>query len=264
VIGLGTYAFLWQHSDRAPEPLTLRGALEATRELGVELFQICDYAPLDRASDRELAESAAVARDLGIAIQLGTRGIRPAHLERYLRLAEIFDARLVRSMLGGPDGVPSLGDADAWLRESVPSFELAGVTLALETYEQVATADLANLVWSVGSDRLGICLDPANVVARLETPVDCIEACRDLVVNVHAKDFAFHRRDGWVGFELTGAPFGDGLHDYSALRRAVRPAENGIDEIVEHWLPWQGDAETTIDTERDWTRRAVDRLRSTP
>ena len=30
MIGLGTYAFFWQHSDRALEPLSLIGALEAT------------------------------------------------------------------------------------------------------------------------------------------------------------------------------------------------------------------------------------------
>ena len=50
MIGLGTYAFFWQHADG----LTLRGALEATRELEVDLFQICDFAPLEHMTDDEL------------------------------------------------------------------------------------------------------------------------------------------------------------------------------------------------------------------
>ena len=55
MIGLGTYAFFWQHSDRVDEPLSLIGALEATRAQDVGLFQICDYAPLlldERGRDR--------------------------------------------------------------------------------------------------------------------------------------------------------------------------------------------------------------------
>ena len=80
---------------------------------------------------------------------------------------------------------------------------------------------------------------------------------------MHAKDFAFARQDGWVGFTYSGAPMGTGLHDYPHLLETVRPRERGVNEIVEHWLPWQGDPETTIRTERDWTRTTLDYLRST-
>lgn len=263
MIGLGTYAFFWQHSDRVPEPLSLVGAFEATRELGVDLFQICDYAPLDAMSDAQLADAAAAARDLGLRIQLGTKGIVPEHLTRYLRLADVFDARLVRSMVYGPDSRPSLAEAQTWLRSVMRSFEAAGVTLALETYEQVATADLVGLIDAVGSPNLGVCLDPANVVARLELPRACVEATASVTRNVHVKDFAFDRQPGWVGFTYSGAPMGEGLHDYRHLLRTVRPRERGIDEIVEHWLPWRSDPETTIRTEREWTRLTLEYLRST-
>jgi sugar phosphate isomerase/epimerase len=200
VIGLGTYAFFWQHSDRVPRPLSLIGAFEATRELGVDLFQICDYAPLERMTDAELADAARAARDLGLTIELGTKGIEPGHLARFLQLAEVFGARLVRGMLYGPDSRPTLAEAEQHLRGALPAYEAADVTLALETYEQVATADLVGLVDSFGSPHLGICHDPGNVVARLERPRDAVELAAPLVANVHAKDFAFARQDGWVGF----------------------------------------------------------------
>lgn len=263
MIGLGTYAFFWQHSDRVDEPLTLIGALEATRALGVDLFQICDFAPLELMTDAGLRDAASAARDLGLTIELGTKGIGPGRLERFLALAEVFDARLVRSMLYGADSRPTLAEAEQHLRAALPAYEASGVALALETYEQVATADLVRLVASVGSPRLGICLDPANVVARLELPGDCVELTAPHVTNVHVKDFAFARQDGWVGFTYSGAPMGTGLHDYPRLLEVVRPRERGINEIVEHWLPWQGDIETTIRVEREWTRTTVDYLRST-
>lgn len=263
MIGLGTYAYFWQHSERNAEPLSLIGALEDTRAQDVGLFQICDYAPLDTMSDLELADAARAARDLGVTIELGTKGIVPEHLSRYLRLAEVFDAHLVRSMLYGPDSRPHLAEAESWLRSSIRAYESAGVTLALETYEQVSTADLVGVIERVGSERLGVCLDPANVVARLEQPQACVEQTAPLVKNVHVKDFAFARQPGWVGFTYSGARMGEGLHDYDHLLTVVRPRQRGINEIVEHWLPWQDDAETTIRTERDWTRATLEHLRST-
>jgi len=263
MIGLGTYAYFWQHSDRVPEPLSLIGAFEDTRAQDVALFQICDYTPLDTMSDTELRDAARAARELGLTIELGTKGILPEHLGRYLRLAEMFDAGLVRSMLYGPDTRPTLAEAETWLRHALPSFEAAGVTLALETYEQLETSALVGVVERVGSDRLGICLDPANVVARLESPTACVEQTAALAVNVHVKDFAFARQPGWVGFTYGGAPMGSGLHDYPHLLATVRPRERGINEIVEHWLSWQGDPATTIRTEREWTRTTLEHLRST-
>ena len=123
MIGLGTYAFFWEHSDRVDEPLDLRGAFERTRDLDVDLFQICDYAPLDRMSEREVRDAAAAASDLGLTVELGTKGIRADHLAQYLRLAESFDARLVRSMLFGPDSRPTLAEAEASLRDALPAYE---------------------------------------------------------------------------------------------------------------------------------------------
>jgi len=263
VIGLGTYAFFWQHSDRVENPLSLIGAFEATRALEVDLFQICDYAPLDEMSGPEVRDAARAARELGLRIQLGTKGIDPGRLTRYLHLADAFEARLVRSMLNGPAARPSPAEAASGLGRVLPAFESAGVTLALETYEQVATDDLLAIIAAVGSAHLGICLDPANVVARLESPRACVEATASLTRNVHVKDFAFARQPGWVGFTYAGAPMGTGLHDYPHLLRTVRPRERGIDEIVEHWLPWQGDAAATIRTEREWTRTTLDYLRRT-
>ncbi len=263
MIGLGTYAFFWQHSDRVAEPLGLIGAFERTAELGVGLFQICDYAPLLTMSDAELREAALAARRLGLRIELGTKGVATEHLMSFLQLAERFDAELVRGMVFAPEFRPSLDEAAALLARAMPAFEAAGVTLALETYEQLSTVELVALVERIGSDRLGICLDPANVVAGLELPKDAVERCAALTRNVHAKDFAFARQDGWVGFTYGGAPLGQGLHDYPHLLTAVEPEARGISEIVEHWLPWQGDPETTVQTEIAWTSIALEYLRST-
>lgn len=263
MIGLGSYAFFWQQSEKNTAPLSLEGAFAATAELGVQLFQICDYEPLLKMNEAELQHAAQAAKHLGLAIELGTKGVEPEHLDRFLKLANIFEAKLVRSMVYSPTSQPTLAEAANYLRAAMPAFEAAGVTLALETYEQIATADLVALVQSIGSDYLGICLDPANVVARFESPKDCVETAAQLVKNVHVKDFAFARQDGWVGFTYSGARMGEGAHDYMHLLQTVKPRQREINEIVEHWLPWQGSIEATINLEKSWTNRAIEYLRST-
>jgi len=262
MIGLGSYAFFWQLSDRNRDNFGLHDAFEATRALDVDLFQICDTESIASADDGELRSLVDHARELELTIELGTKGVTPDHLLHYLRLAEWFDARLVRSMIRFDDHIDSVDAARQAIDSVLDHFAAADVTLALETYELIDTQVLVDLVASFESEHLGICLDPGNVVANYESPRDAVESCAPWVRNVHAKDFAFARQEGWVGFTYSGAPLGTGRHDYAHLLRTVNPRERGINEIVEHWLPWQHDPETTIRTEREWTTTALDYLRS--
>jgi sugar phosphate isomerase/epimerase len=262
MIGLSTYAFFWQHSSLAEHPLTLADMLQLTRDERVDLFQICDYAPLLGYTAAELRDLRVLADDLGIRLELGTRGVLSDHLARFLGLAETLGATMVRSMINTAEHQPSLAEAESLLRVALPAFEAAGVTVALETYEQVQSRDLVSLIESVGSANLGICLDPANSVAALESPREVIDRCAPYVANIHVKDFAFTRRGGWVGFTLEGAPLGTGLLDYDYLLETVDPDERGINQIIEHWLPLGETIEDTIALENTWNTSNLQYLRS--
>lgn len=54
------------------------------------------------------------------------------------------------------------------------SIQLELGTRGLETYEQVKTSTLLEVVDAIDSQALGICLDPGNCVAVLEHPCDVI------------------------------------------------------------------------------------------
>ena len=261
MIGLSTYAFFWQISDRAPEPLGLEELFSRTRELGAQVFQICDYPPLQTYSDARLGDLKKSAEDLGITLELGTKGIRPEHLANYLRMADLLGAKVIRGMVNAPDHRPTLSEAEALLRASMPAYEASGVSLALETYEQLSSTDLVALVEGVGSRRLGICLDPANCVANLEHPVAVIDRCAPYVANLHVKDFAFTRRGGWVGFTLEGVELGKGLLPYDYMIEKVDPEARGINQVVEHWLTWQEDYATTVRLENAWNAHNLARMR---
>ena len=261
-IGLSTYAFFWQASDRVEKPLGLPDMVSATADHGVGVFQICDYpavAELDPGQLRALREQAGRA---GIRLELGTRGVGPQELTRYLDLARALDATTVRSMLHTATHRPTPVEAVALLREAIPAYERAGVNLALETYEQVPTRVLVDVVRRVDSPHLGICADPANCVAALELPADVVDQVAPHVLNMHIKDFTFTRQAGWVGFTLIGAPLGDGLLDYGAMVERIDPNSRNTSQVVEHWLPWQGDPDTTCATEKQWTDHNLRFLRT--
>jgi sugar phosphate isomerase/epimerase len=256
-IGLSTYSFFWQWHESAPRPLSLPDLVAKTAGWDVELLQLCDHPAVDRLDADSAADLLATGRELGIAYELGTRGLDTAHLLHYLDLADRLDAPLVRSMVKTEE----ISDAANLLTKVVPAYEEAGVVLALETYEQIPTTTLVGLVTDADSAYLGIVLDPGNSVAALETPRSTIDLAAPLTRNLHVKDFTFSRQAGWVGFTYAGARIGEGLLDYDYLVSQVRPWERGINQIVEHWLVWQGDSATTCRLEDDWTLHNLNYLR---
>lgn len=260
-IGLSTYAFFWRSSARVPAPLTLPQMLEQTASMGVRLFQICDYPQIESWSDIQLQALRQQADALEIQLELGTRGLETAHLQRYLQLAEILQVRVIRSMFNSAQHRPTIAEAAALIETILPQLEQQGVQLCLETYEQVNSAMMMSVINRFPAAAVGVCLDPANCVAALELPQQVIANTAGRVLNLHIKDFAFSRQDGWVGFTLAGCPLGEGLLDYDLLIEQVRPAERGINQIVEHWLPWQQDAASTCLREAEWTQQSVDFLR---
>ena len=267
-IGIGTYSLFWEFESRNPSPLDIPGMIDRAAQLGCDVFQICDDPRIEQLDPAGLHDLRERAELLGIELELGTRTIGREHLGRYVEIAEALGARTLRSMVQSQEIEGGPAAAVAELRATLPRLESAGITLALETYEQVPTRTLLGLVEELDSPHVGICLDPANCVSALEHPKDVVEACAPRTVNLHVKDFAFARQEGWVGFTYSGAPLGEGLLDLDHELRHVYsgdPAASVGDRapsaIVEHWLPWQGDLDTTVETERAWTDRTLAALR---
>lgn len=264
-IGIGTYSLFWEMPGQNPEPLSIAGMIDRASELGCDVFQICDDPRVDELTAAELTELRLRAESLAIDLELGTRSTRRDHLSRYVDTAEQLGARTLRSMIQSDEVAEGIHAAVSELRAVLPRLEASGITLALETYEQVPTTALLEIIDELDSPLVGVCLDPANCVSALEHPRDVVNSCAARTVNLHVKDFAFARQEGWVGFTYSGAPLGEGLLDLDHELRAVYSEQDRQQQpsaIVEHWLPWQGDLESTVATERAWTTRSLTALRS--
>ena len=195
-IGLGTYTYFWQIAARGDDDSFLEEMLEDAAGHGGQVFQICDYPPLDGFDAARLRSVRREAEALGIELEIGTRGVTSEHLERYLEIADALGARLVRSMFSRAGEVPDLAQATRELASALPRYRASGVTLGLETYEQVPVTDMLRIIDELGTERFGVCLDPANGIGAYEMPQDTIARTAPYVVNVHVKDFAFARRGG--------------------------------------------------------------------
>ncbi len=260
-IGIGSYALFWEWHEH-PEPLSIEGMVDRAAALRCDVFEICDDSRIEDHEPARLTALRERAAAAGVRLQLGTRGIAPAHLARYAGIARALEARVLRSMVQRADAERGTEHIVALLRESLPALESAGTTLALETYEQIPTSMLVEAVERIGSPHVGICLDPANVVAALELPTDAIAMAAPHTVDLHVKDFAFTRQEGWVGFLYSGARMGEGQLDLQHELAAVYADGRSPAAIVEHWLPWQGDSASTVALERDWTDATIAALRA--
>ncbi|WP_078392882.1 sugar phosphate isomerase/epimerase family protein [Shouchella patagoniensis] len=260
-IGLSTYAFFWQH-NRKSRPLTMLDMIKDTKSYGGEVFQICDYPPLEKATTEELKNIADYADFLEVKLEIGTRGINKEHLLHFKKIAETLRAKVVRTMLHTPDDKPSNAEACERLQSVLPFYKEANIQLSLETYEQVPTRQLIDIVCTLNHSHLGICLDPANTIASLEMPGDVIKNTAPFVNNLHVKDFHFTRHDGWVGFSLTGTSLGKGLLNTDLLMNSLNQKKNKeLSAILEFWLPFQGTIEKTIEIEKKWIEESMNYLR---
>lgn len=246
----------------AEKKLTVQDMLKKTKEFGAEVFQICDYAPIEEMSESELHAIADEAKRLNIELELGTRGVHPDHLKKYLKIANTLGVKMVRTMINDKNHSPSIEQGAKWIKEQVQNYEDSGVTIALETYEQLKTSELVKLVQLIDSPYVGICLDPGNCIAALETPVQVIQATTPYVKNLHVKDFTFSRKDGWVGFSLIGCPLGQGSLDLDYMLDSLARDHKDPNAIIELWLPFTETIENTIQLENEWVQQSVGYLKN--
>jgi 3-oxoisoapionate decarboxylase len=263
-LGIGTYACAWSigvpgYPD-PPQPMDALGFIRHCADLGVGLVQIADNLPLHTLSAAELDAVQAETERLGLAIEVGTRGIATDHLRRYLQLALHLGSPILRVVVDTAHHHPDPPEVIDTLRGILPEFEAAGVVLAIENHDRFQARALAHIIESLGSDYVGVCLDTVNSFGSLEGPEVVVDVLGPYVVNLHIKDFRIQRADHNMGFVITGTPAGQGMLDVPWLLRQLgaRP----FNAILELWPAPEADMAATIAKERAWAEASVRYLRT--
>lgn len=263
-LGLGSFAYAWAigiPGHRPSRPMDLHGLLAEARRLGTRVIQVCDNLPLHGLAAAELSRFENEARDAGIAIEVGTRGLQLDRMREYLRLAVRFGSPLVRVVVDSPGDEPSPAEVVARLRALIPEYRGAGVKIAVENHDRFQCRTLVSIIEEAGPDDVGICLDTVNSFGALEGPEVVVGTLAPYAVSLHVKDFTIARVDSMLGFVVTGAPAGEGRLDLPLLLATLRSAGRDVNAILETWPPLGPTLDATLEREREWAERSVRHLR---
>jgi sugar phosphate isomerase/epimerase len=263
-LGISSFAFAWAvgvPSHPPAHPMTVHDLLARAVELGVSLVQYGDNAPLDRLPEVELQSLAGRAREIGVKIEVGTRGIGEDNLRRYLDLAEQFRSPILRVVVDTAQHHPNADEIVARLRAILPRFASAGVVLAIENHDRFRATALATMLERIDNSHIGICLDTVNSFGALEGPDVVLDALGAWVVNLHVKEFVVRRANHNMGFVVEGAPAGQGMLDVPWLLGRLRELGRDPNAILEQWTPPEPDLAATIAKEDAWAVASIAYLR---
>ena len=259
--GLSSWAFPWALGvggyPPPALPLTPADLVDKASDLGAQVLQIADNMPLSRLTHRELDALGQRARDKGITLEGGTRGLNPENLLNYLELALRLNMHLIRTLPHDGEDRPDFKEAEGRLAAVLPLYEKAGVVLALENHDFYPAAWIGDLVECFKGSVLGVCLDPVNNLGQGESEQEVLCRLAPLTVNFHCKDYTIRRKPSTLGFDIEGVPLGQGMLD---LDRAQRLLPEGLSWIIELWTPWQGNSASTLSLESRWAGESVKTL----
>jgi 3-oxoisoapionate decarboxylase len=267
-IGIGSWTYPWAvgtiTEHQPAKILTPAGLVERAVKLGAKVVQVVDNLPLDRLDPMELDlfREAALAAD--VEMEIGTRGVEPAHLLKYIGIARQLGARLVRTMNGWHGKPRPLNEVERDLREILPVLEETGILLAIENYEAYSTRELAKLIRTLGHPHVGVCLDLTNSFGALESCDEILDALVPLTMNLHLKEFVVERTQHLMGFAFNGRPVGQGQLPLEKILTRLAEAGRKPNVIIEHWTPFAGSLEESLALEESWARASVAYLKSLP
>ena len=235
--------------------------IETAARLGVQVVQFCENLSLVNLPEPQLESVHQRARELGLEVELGTRGLEPEHLRAHLRLVQRFGGRFLRVVIDRPGDEPSAEEAVARLNLILPEFEAAGVRVALENHDRFRSTTLARMVEQLGRHRVGICLDTVNSFGAMEGPEVVVENLGEFTLCLHVKDFTIRRVSHQMGFVVEGCPAGRGRLNVPWLLEALTKSPHPFNAVLENWVVPDNSVEETIRRERAWTEKGLRYLR---
>jgi 3-oxoisoapionate decarboxylase len=240
--GVSTYAFA---RNIAAGTMGIDELLDWANEHAVDTIQFCENLPwpFDRAIPP------------GINIETGCRGIGD-HLLDHLELAKGAQSPFVRLVIDDRDDHPSLEEAVARLRPFAARYRQAGVILAIENHDRFPAADLRAAINSLGFGSVGIVLDTANSLGCLEGTDTVVSHLGPVTVNLHVKEVTAIRKPDMLGFDIIGAPLGEGQIDWPSI---IEQLPNLRSATLEQWVPPGPDA---LVTEQKWASQGIQILKS--
>ena len=216
--------------------LPAEGLLDLTERFWAGGAQV-DLSQLESHDPAYLARVRARSEKAGLWLELSVPSKYLESPDAYAQMAEVAQAlgvdRIRVALLYGRR-YESFATLDAWtahdrkwrnqLAAIKPVVERFPIRVGLENHKDYTARELAELLTSLASEKIGACVDFGNNISLLEDPLDTIRTLAPFAVTTHLKDMAV--RPSPDGFELSEVPLGEGivpLAEAIAVVRAARP-----------------------------------------
>jgi sugar phosphate isomerase/epimerase len=263
-LGISTYTYGWAvgtPGNRSSPYLNELDLLAKAKGFGLHLVQFGDNLPLHHLTGEQLKALIQQAREKGISIEIGARGLTEEHLFLYIQLARELNAKLLRFVIDNHPYEPDLAEIVAIIKDAVPHLEKHNITLGLENHDRLKAREFASIIEKVGSSYVGICLDSVNSMGAGEGLEQIVEILAPYTVNLHIKDFGIKRLPHLMGFQIYGRPAGKGMLNIPWLLEKISPYNKCRTAILEQWVVPESMLSKTIQKEETWAAESIQYLK---
>jgi sugar phosphate isomerase/epimerase len=207
--------------------------LEFAKERGANAVQL----PLGIRNEAASADVRRACEKLGMQIEgiVAPPNDAKSDLDRFaadLKTAQWCGAPVVRvAMRGGrryevfdkaEDFSAFIKRAEEAIRRAEPIAKKHKVVLAVENHKDFRTDELVDLMKTLGSNWVGVCVDTGNNFALLEDPMATIEALAPFARSVHLKNMGLE--DAPNGFRMSEVALEEGCFDLKKMVAVLRKA----------------------------------------
>jgi sugar phosphate isomerase/epimerase len=266
-IGIGTYALAWSigvPGSKPSNPMDIYQFMDFVRQQGISLVQIADNLPLHTFSTKELKQIYRRSQELEIKIEVGTRGLRPDHIRRYLEIASSLDSPILRVVIDSKDFTPEIHDIKKIINDLLPDIIKMGIRLAIENHERLTSEQFLEIIKHANSDLVGICLDPVNSIGADEGFDTVFTNLAPYTINLHLKDYLIRRKSHMMGFDIYGTPAGQGMMPIRRVVETLKTFGKTESIILELWPPPEDTIPETIRKEKIWVGESIAYLNTLP
>jgi sugar phosphate isomerase/epimerase len=260
-LGIGSYSLAWNigvPGSPPPSPIDHFELLAIAAQAGMSACQYCENLSVNALTAQRRQELLARARDLGIVVEVGTRGIDSDEITRCAEVAAQSGAGFVRLVIDKGRDEPSVDESLTRLSGCRKIAEDHGLKIAIENHDRFPARTLASMIERLGKDAFAVCLDTANSLGSLEGTEHVVAALAPYTVNLHVKDVRARRVKSMMGFVIEGTAAGEGQLDIPWLLQTVH-AESAT---IEHWPMPDAGGEPPFTKEREMLKRSVAYMRA--
>lgn len=258
LLGFGSYIFRYAIGNKNFQHdamLTPIEVLEKSSELGAEVLQFADNCPLDNLSKEELDNLKKRSEELNVKLEAGMAGLTKERLIKNLEIAKHLNTNLLRVATHYNNIEPSNEEIIKIIKEVLPKFQEAGVSIAIENHFTITSIELVNIINEIGNPLVGVCLDTGNSIAQKEWPRETTELLAPYCLSLHLKDFKLSMEPDGLGVDIRGKILSVDSEDIFFHIDTVKKYTTNFNVILEQWMEAEETARETLEKEEAWIKQ---------